>query len=520
MKRKYIGVALVALTLFGCDDNTGSLGLNLFPQSDQNIAGHLTTFDVTTRSELADELFAKTSIGYVGKFTDPYFGYFDAGFLTQLHSIEGMTFPEVYGADNPTGVMVKDETYTTELVLSYSGYFGDSLNACRLSVFELDKPLNKAEMLYTDLDPTNYYDTSKAPIGRKAYSAVDLSIKDSIRNLSGFKPYMRIPLSKEIGDRIYRACKKAGKNGLSNAAFQELFKGVYVKSDYGDGTVLYIDQIELNVAYEVYVKDSTNTQVLKKQYETDEYGNLKDSTAYGKRLFVATKEILQANKFNRDNESIQKRLQESQCTFLKTPAGIYTQAALPLKEIESQLSKDTINAVKLALTNYNQTSEYGKYNFSMTPPTDILLVREKDKKAFFEKNQIADNATSFLAKHNAIGANQYVFSNITKLVTACIAEKEQARKNAGTAWNEANWIAANPLWDKVALIPVVVGYDSSTTSPAVISVQNDLRPGYAKLKGGADGAIKLPTGEYDPAYAENRLQLEVIYTSFNATKAR
>lgn len=510
MKLKYAWAALIALTIFGCDDNTGSLGLNMFPDSDQNIKGHLTTFDVTTQSELSGKVFAKTSIGYVGKFTDPYFGFYEAGFLTQLHCTENMTFPTIYSAENPTGVMVKDEIYLAELVLSYSSYFGDSLNACRMSVYELDKDLNKDAALYTNINPAEYYNASTGLLGRKAYSAVDLSISDSIRKLKDFYPFVRVPLPKSLGNKIYKACKDAGKDGLSNADFQKIFKGIYVKSDYGDGTVLYVDQIELNIAYEVYVKDSTNTKVLKKKYEKDEQGNLKDSTAYGKRLFVATKEIIQANQFKSDNNLIKKRQEETQWTYLKTPAGIYTQASLPLKEIEKQLSKDTINAVKLAFTNYNQTNDYNKYEFSMSAPTYVLLVREKDKETFFEKNEITDNITSYYAQRNSIGTNQYVFPNITKLVSTCLAEKEEARKKAGTAWNEEEWLKENPSWNKMALIPVVVQFNTSTNTPQVISIQNDLKPGYAKLKGGKDGL--------NADNKENKLKLEVIYTSFNGTK--
>ena len=44
-----------------------------------------TEFPVTTRSVVADSVFAKTSTGYVGRFTDPLFGYYEASFLTELN---------------------------------------------------------------------------------------------------------------------------------------------------------------------------------------------------------------------------------------------------------------------------------------------------------------------------------------------------------------------------------------------------------------------------------------------------
>ena len=58
MKVKYLWVILLSLTFFGCDDNTGTLGLGMFPGGDQNINGKLATFDVKTQSELAGKVSA------------------------------------------------------------------------------------------------------------------------------------------------------------------------------------------------------------------------------------------------------------------------------------------------------------------------------------------------------------------------------------------------------------------------------------------------------------------------------
>ena len=96
MKAKYALIALLAITFWGCDDNTAGLGLGMFPGSDQNINGKLSTFDVTTESVHAGEIYAMTNVGYVGKFTDEIFGTYQAGFLAELNCPSGMTFPGVY----------------------------------------------------------------------------------------------------------------------------------------------------------------------------------------------------------------------------------------------------------------------------------------------------------------------------------------------------------------------------------------------------------------------------------------
>ena len=54
MKLKYLGVLLLALlSLYGCDDNTGTLGMDMLPDSD-GISAKTETFDVSTKSMLAD----------------------------------------------------------------------------------------------------------------------------------------------------------------------------------------------------------------------------------------------------------------------------------------------------------------------------------------------------------------------------------------------------------------------------------------------------------------------------------
>ena len=96
MKAKYALIALLAITFWGCDDNTAGLGLGMFPGSDQNINGKLSTFDVTTESVHAGKIYAMTNVGYVGKFTDETFGTYQAGFLAELNCPSGMTFPRSF----------------------------------------------------------------------------------------------------------------------------------------------------------------------------------------------------------------------------------------------------------------------------------------------------------------------------------------------------------------------------------------------------------------------------------------
>ena len=272
----------------------------------------------------------------------------------------------------------------------------------------------------------------------------------------------------------------------------------------------------MHVIYQCYAKDKDSYINIKK------YNSEEDSTYYSYRTFAATKEIIQANSFRSDEDKIKEKVKETGCTYLKTPAGIYTQATLPLlnnnnnsqKGILDSLRNDTLNVVRLTFTNYNQTNDKNK--FSMGAPSYVLLVREKEKDDFFKKNKVNDDITSYIAQHNAINTNQYVFPNISRLINTCRAERDAAvialandgkiegilDVDTGTpvttieAWEKAT------QWNKVALVPVTITRDQNTSTAlgSIISVLNDLQPGYTKLKGGSEG---------------DRLSMEIIYTSFD-----
>ncbi|MDR0892328.1 MAG: DUF4270 domain-containing protein [Mediterranea sp.] len=549
MKAKYVLLSLIALAFFACDDNTGNLGLGMFPGSDQGINGRLSSFDVTTQSVHAGKVFSKTNIGYVGKFTDDTFGSYDAGFLAQLNCPMGLTFPQPYTETETSGgtatkatgtlvtdfsnvdmddksksryVLVKDDqgnvigNCQVNIYLWYSTYFGDSLSACRLSVYEISKQaLKEQDAHYTDINPSDYYDKANDLLGSKAYTAVDMSVSDSVRSLSTYMPSVSLRLNndkaQELGDRLFQAAMKDGSN-LYQDFTKDVFKGIYVKSDYGDGTVLYVSQIQLDVAFVNYVTDSITGVKLKTVAN-------KDSVRFDGRSFNSTREVIQANQLKNDKEAIQKCIDNPDYTYLKSPAGIFTEATLPVSQIAEELKGDTLNAVKLVFPAYYESTSK---KFGMTAPTSVLLLKKKDKDSFFESNKVYDNITSFVATATA-PVTSYTFSNITGLVNSCLSDRDAAEKELqdkgsitlqianddGTTGSQtvtslADWELYSD-WNKVVLIPVLITTDtSSSNTTTVTGVQHDLKPGFVRLKGGTGGT---------------KLKLDVISTNFGTTKA-
>ncbi|BEG99165.1 DUF4270 domain-containing protein [Bacteroides sedimenti] len=475
MKVKYLWASLLVFSLFSCDDTTNTLGLSMMPDSDV-IALGAKTFDVSTETVLAGPVYAKTSMGYLGKYTDPNFGSFDADFLAQLTCTEQFEFPlERMVPVDPKAAQKEYEATASSINLYYTSFFGDSLNACRLSVYELNKELSKQnqDTYYTSIDPLQYYDSSTGLIGKKAYTAVDLSVAESTRKSSTYYPSISLsyPLAKANSIiKLFQTSKAQGKNFKDE--FAKAFKGLYVKCDHGDGTVLFIDQVHLNVSFKMYAADSLGKFPIKRKqkgYETE------DSTYVTTAMFGSTKEVIQANRFTND-QKLEDLAKITDHTLIKSPAGLFTKVKLPIGQIANTLEKDTLNSVKLAFNAYNsQTSN----QFGMKAPQYLLLVRAKDMQKFFENNMLTDNITSYIATFSSSN-NQYVFNNIKRLVTTCISE------------NKSN--ISPDLTEDMMLVPVAVTFDSNNS---MISIRHDLKPGYVQLKGGKD----------------NKLKLEVIYSS-------
>lgn len=478
MKIRYLLVALLALTFWGCDDNTGSLGIDMMRPED-HINGMVENYDVTSQSIAAEKIYAKTSTAYLGKYTDPLFGLFEADFMAQFACTPDFKFPDKEVIPG-FGTGLGEQEVSAEIRFYYTSFFGDSLNASKMRIFKLDKKTleeGSDNNYYTDIDPTEYYNENSKPLAEKSYSAVNLgytqSYRDSIK--AGYYPGVTATLEPSVANHIISTYYSNPDLFKSPETFQNVFPGIYTQCIDGDGTVLYIDRIWLRLTFKYNVERPSTGKV--------------DSLVTGAAVFAATKEVIQANRFQ-NKDGLANIINDKKNTYLKTPAGIFTEATLPIDKVingsdptkPEAHKNDSINSVSLSFTCYNQENEVFKV------PNNILMIREKDMNTFFEKNQVPDNKTSFVSTYSS---NKYSFSNIANLVTTCINEKKQANMS-DEAWEEAN-----PNWNKIVLIPVKLSMDNNNN---IIKVEHDLQMNSVKLKGGIEGT---PT------------DMKVIYSRFS-----
>lgn len=470
MKRKQFWIILtmmLSVVFVACDDNTKGLGEDMMPNED-GISIAQKIYNATSRSLLAgDSILAKTSTAYLGRYTDPTYGTFEADFLAQFHCVEDFQFPE--------GGVAGDTAVSTEIRLYVSSFFGDSITPCHLSIYPLNKVLEEDKNYYTDLNPEEFYDATQAPIASRPYTAEDKTLPDSLTDVNNYVPYIRVQLPRQYGTDIIRKYYEDPTNFANAGAFiNNVCKGMYFKCDQGDGSILYIQQAQLNITFKYFIKSSSGKT---------------DSLVTVIAQFAGTQEVIQANRFQTDKEKLKELVEkDGSCTYLKTPAGIFTELTLPLDEIaDNHINQgDTLNSVKLTLTRYNESStDVGATSFRMGIPQTILMVRKKDMYTFFEKNKVVDNKTSYLASFNST-YNTYTFNNMSQLVTNCINEKRDNNDVTDSDWN------------KVVLIPVVTTTDNVGNT---VTIRHNLNLTSARLMGGFNSG--------------NELQVRITYSKFN-----
>ncbi|MBR1595547.1 MAG: DUF4270 domain-containing protein [Phocaeicola sp.] len=479
MKAKYICAALLALIFFSCDDSTPDIGRTTIAGNDSIPAG-IASYEVTTRSILADSVFARSNTSYLGRYTDPEFGEFSSDFIAQFNCTDGFVFP-----DNTVGVSQLD------LTINYETFFGDSTASMRVQVDTLDKVIPEGDRLtyYTSIKPEDYYNPTAEPIGSKAFAATGMSV-DTIYTNGSVRIYeQKINLPLSLGEYLYNKFLENKDYFKDSEAFiQNVLRGVYVHCTHGDGAILYISGLSLDLQIDVALESSSGK---------------KDSIATRYASFSATKEVIQSNRFS-NSERLKELAEDNSCTYIKSPAGIITEVTLPIEEIYAAHQRDSLNAAVLSFTSYNETSDK---KYPMNVPTSLLLLRKSETYSFFEQNSLYDNITSYYTAFDSKN-NTYSFNNIAQLIQRCINEKVEGEKT------DPNWVANHPDWNKVVLIPISVTreqqsnsgyssmyayyYGSSRQQEAqIIQVQNNLDLSSVRLVGG-----------------KNKLKMQILYTTF------
>lgn len=476
----YTVIAIMScITIASCDDTTDSIGNSLTDNMDM-LKVTTDTFNVATRSIVADSVLSRSTTGYLGKIRDIETGnYITGDFMAQFSTLENYKLPEKDSIVSlQDGEVIAD---SCSIRLFYTDYYGDSLATMNITAYEMNEPMKEGVKYYSNFDPIAEglirNDGMKV---NKTYTLTDLSISDEDRaDESSYTPNIKINLNKPYTDkngvtynnygtyimRMYYEDLDRFKNSYN--FIHEVCPGFYFKTNDGIGSMAYITVSQLNIYFRY----------------------LNDSTYVGTTSFSATEEVLQTTNISNDKQNIADLANDNTCTYLKTPAGIFTEITLPVDEITENHSNDTINTAKISLTRINNNTHD---EYSLSAPSTLLMIPKDSLYTFFENGDNVDYKKSFIATYSS-STNQYTFNNISGMITYMADIKKK-----GLAEN-SNWLNEHPDWNRVVVIPVSVTTNSSSQ---IVKIVHDMSLTSTKLVGGSENP-------YEP------IKINVIYSKFN-----
>ena len=490
MKTRSLAALLLLITILtACDDTTESIGASLTDNMD-HLQITTDTFSITTRSIIADSVLSRNTTGYLGKIKDPETGaYITGDFMMQFNTLEDYFFPtkdSIESKDELGNVYVD----SCEIRLYYDDFYGDSLAAMKLSVYELAKPYEEGQNYYSNYDPFEQgYIREDGIVKSKMYALTNMGISDSLRKSSSYSPNIRIPLNDPYTDKDGKTYKNYGTYILqkyyenpeitknSYNFIHQICPGFYVKIQEGLGSMATIYNSQLNLYFRYrskYTRDNTT----------------KDTIYVGTTTFAGTEEVLQHTHITNDKQTISTLAADNSCTYLKTPAGIFTEMTLPVDEIVYNHENDTLNTAKITLSRINNNT-HGDYTLST--PSTLLIVEKDSMYTFFESNKIADNKLTYLS---TFANNGYTFNNISGLIRHMAEAKEKGLQS------NPNWLALHPDWNKVVLVPVSTEYVTVGQNQVLAKVSHDMSMTSTRLVGGS-------------ANPNQPIRISVIYSKFS-----
>ncbi len=481
-------LVIAALTFAACDDTTEGIGGSITNKID-NINISNSAFNVTTKSIVADSVLSRNNTGLIGKMKDPETGnYVKGDYMTQLSVLPTFSVDTLdYIKQANKGSIEADSCY---LLVSYNASYGDTIAPMKVTAYEMTKPMKEDKEYYSNYDA--FKEGWVSENNQHWSSNYNLSNTSDVKN---FKIYLNKEYKKggktykNYGSYIMQTYAEHPEYFKTNYKFlHNVCPGFYIKNVGGTGNMAKIWNTELIFYW-------------KRQKTIKAKDGVKDSTAVsiGYNRFDGTEEVLQLNKIENDKKSMEKLASQEKWTYLKSPAGIFTEVTLPIDDIMKGHEKDTLNTATISFPRLNNADEDNPYNFAT--PSTILMVQKDSLQSFFEKSKLADNRTSYTTSYSSTGTykNAYTFQNIANLVSAMY-------KNKGKGEN----------WDKVVLVPVNVITTTQGYTTVISKINHDMSLASTRLIVGTDDPDKDYTTDQKTGkkVASGPIRIKVIYSKF------
>lgn len=470
MRQRFIPLYLFIyiLLLGSCTENTDTIGTTL-TDTERTYSETAVTYPVTSKSVKSVNVFSRGRNGYLGQAKDLETDcYLTCNYMTQMRTIGKHQFPDVMSVNiNPAKYdpsierwkQVEADSCWLELYILSS--VGDSLTPMKVSVREMSEPYEEGVTYYVDFDPEalNMVRTGKGAVNSyMTYTTSNHVFSDAERAKTNFANYISIGLNDSIYDKNDPTVKYNNygtylmrkfydpatyDNFLNQYKFtHNICPGFYIKHAGGIGNIATIYAARLVVAY---------------------VGVVHEQPLYS--AFGGTEEVIQKSSLSQSDTELQDLIDNNTCTYIKSPAGIWTELELPVEEIMNGHENDTLNTARIFIPRLNN-EHMNDYAFKV--PQTLLMIPTDSISDFFDNQKVANFRNTYLASY-ASKTNGYTFNNISILISNLYRKKQ------------AGNVSAN--WNRVTLIPVETTYStvSSTASQVLTKVTHDMSMSSTRL---------------------------------------
>ena len=497
--RLFTAIAFIAMAMISCTEDTDTIGSSITNDTDRLLFS-TGVYNATSRSILADSVYSHNSDCYFGMVKDPETNtYVKSDIMAQFNMIEGFSLPSEDKMLSKIDGEVVADSCCISLFVKYSKSYGDTLNAMKMRVSELNAPIDDKYTHYSnfDLKKKGYIRNDGLKIN-KMFTVRDLKLSDGkLYSLQHNIPYQGTSSDSGYYDRILIPMNVpyTAKDGRTyNNYGTYVMRTYYEHPEYFTNSYRFVHNVCPGFNFEI----TDGLGVMANIMEIDiqmfySFITPTDTTAYTSVYLSSTPEVLQTAHIVNDRKALEDLVNDNSCTYLKSPAGIFTEVTLPVDEISQAHVNDSLLSVSISFSRQNSNVETSN---PISTPSSILMVHKDSLYSFFENKTMYDYKSSFYAALSS--TNTYSFNSIGNIITLMARQKAEGLKS------DPDWVAKHPDWNKVVLVPVstTVKYSSDyygNTTSTVSAVGNQLGLSSTKLVGGPNSPIEV----------------KVIYAKFN-----
>jgi len=394
--RYIIGPAIILALFTACDDDVTTVGNSLVTDKSEVIID--SSFIVTGQSVPNNDIQSRTITQLLGEFNAKEFGSFKSEFVTQ--------FMPALQIDTTNVVELESLRMRLLMFVRTGDFTGDSLVPMGLKIYPLIKQLPSP--IYSNFDPTDYYNEGDCWTPESHIYTANALYSDSANALAYRTVSVELPY--QFARMFYEKYRTSPQTFASPQAFAEFFPGIYVKSSFGSGRVININETRINLYYRRKGTVSTG-------------GTTRDTVYNATGIYMAvTPEVISNNIINFQISPQLAGMVSNGENIIVAPSGYDSRLTFPTKEIiEKYRSQAGDLSVVNKLTFSIPVSEI-ENDYNITPPAYLLMILSNKKKEFFAQNKVSDDRTSFLASYDSEN-KRYDFTGLRDYIMDMLAKE-------------------------------------------------------------------------------------------------